>query len=136
MTKPWRVLSQPGGGIEVVPEPIECAACGRTRFTALLVDRMAHCCAGGWLTMIHHVQTYGGPEEGGWYYDRIAVEMSIPVTEWAPLTAALLFDAMYREVEDRNFDQPDYTSVLSTGEYEARFSLEAVEPTTTRPHYE
>ena len=47
----------------VPSEPaIECAVCGRTRFKALLVDRVAHCCAGGWLALIHHEQTYGGPE--------------------------------------------------------------------------
>lgn len=83
-------------------------------------------------------RAYGGPEEGGWYY-----ETGEPIDEHRR-TFETLHDAntyLHQLCEtvlpDMNEDRPSISSVNSIGRYQALLSTQAPAPfPTTRPHYE
>jgi hypothetical protein len=88
-------------------------------------------------------RTYGGPEEGGWYYDagNLSVEHAAHTRVFLPSheKAAL---AYARELNDKldaedNAGRPSLSSVLSTGRYQAHV-VENFAPKNfpeTRPYY-
>lgn len=80
-------------------------------------------------------QGYGGPEEGGWWYDYGVPHASIPETCPNGLEHTLEQWRAWCKIE--NDARPDYCSVHSQGEY--RVSVED-EPArawpSERPHYE
>ncbi len=83
---------------------------------------------------------YGGPEEGGWWYDRGERERERPVFLFR--TKEKAYDFMYRWNRrlDRWINAKRYpkSSVLSTGIYVARVCEDELEDNypSHRPHYE
>lgn len=86
---------------------------------------------------------YGGPEEGGWWYDS-----GMPVEDWAPMKVNDE-DRAYeicRELNESEHvraereEQYDYTSVLSYRSNHYAYSVHETSIMTpypqTRPHYE
>ena len=66
-------------------------------------------------------QGYGGPEEGGWWYDYGVPHVSIPCGEWGgPDTDA---DALFLKwsawCDAENEQNPHYTNTNGVGEYRA-----------------
>jgi hypothetical protein len=85
---------------------------------------------------------YGGPEEGGWYYDTYTRSTSFgqhlrgfPTSLEARVYAQLLNDTVLKE---ENEDRRPISSVLSEGQYIAIVCDEWPEShyPTERPHYE
>lgn len=84
-------------------------------------------------------RAYGGPEEGGWYFDYGLVEESIPLL---PTEGQDLFDhvktehAKWAEVFTNEGRRPIY-SVLSEGEYQLKLEIDKGQNwPAERPHYE
>lgn len=86
-----------------------------------------------WMTVYKHDRAYGGPEEGGWYYD-----CGEPVLH-VPLLKCLDVDAVRAELEQlfSNEGRPSVSSVLSRGQYRIDVDYEPGKayPEET-PHYE
>lgn len=87
-------------------------------------------------------RAYGGPEEGGWWY-----ECGEPVLEFAAKTRGFARENdayRYAEtlnqssfIEELNEGRPDIGSVLSRGQYSAVVQEGFPSPfPATRPHYE
>lgn len=73
---------------------------------------------------------YGGPEEGGWYYNQDRIKRSEPYTEAGHA-------AMEAEVTGLNEGRRELSSVLSTGRYRLAAECEPGEDyPKKRPHYE
>lgn len=73
---------------------------------------------------------FGGPEEGGWYYDQERVKSSVPYTE---ANHAVLEN----EVAGMNEGRRPLSSVLSTGEYRLlKEDTQGEDYPKVRPHYE
>ena len=103
-----------------------------------------------WVGLYLNDRTWGGPEEGGWWYDcgvlvtdhavyaEIGVMPSCHMTLAAALSAcAAVEDAI--EKAELNRGRRSTSSVLSTGRYEAMWWDEATLPArcpAVRPHYE
>lgn len=98
---------------------------------------------GFWIHKHEVSQTFGGPEEGGWYF-----EVGVPVPDWTPPKFEVESAANEscrslnaEELERRKREETyDYTSVLS---HESVFYAYSVEETPImspyperRPHYE
>jgi hypothetical protein len=86
-------------------------------------------------------QAYGGPEEGGWWYD-----LRTPIENWAPIAcnseeAAFELCRLFNSQEYQRRDREcryGYTSVLSHHEtfYWFMESDSPIPTQPTRPHYE
>jgi hypothetical protein len=96
-----------------------------------------------WLHKHEISQQYGGPEEGGWWF-----EVGRPVSEWEPLPfydeerayeCCRTLNAEERERAKRE-EQYEYTSVLSYMSTHYAYSVsESPQPVAypeSRPHYE
>jgi hypothetical protein len=79
-------------------------------------------------------RAYGGPEEGGWWYDTGELLRVFPVER---KYADALRDEIAKRDEFSNEGRRPISSVASTGQYRVTVSDEPGEsyPTTT-PHYE
>lgn len=83
---------------------------------------------------------YGGPEEGGWWYD-----YHVPILHGADATlirvftdygkAAAYANEVYEIIKIRNEELPPLDSVLSEGQYAAHI-FEGLPHETPRPYYE
>lgn len=95
------------------------------------------------VAVVMYDKAYGGPEEGGWYFDTYE-----PVPEYAHLTKVVKTKAeayaardgllAYIEVEKLNEGRRDVNSVLSEGQYDVYIyhgEYPCYEP-KVRPHYE
>ena len=85
-------------------------------------------------------RAYGGPEEGGWWYDYGVPYASVPLGEDdgpAYHQPAVQKAAWKRWVKASNEDRPQVSSVSSEGIYVIRFEqgMAAAWP-TERPYYE
>jgi hypothetical protein len=86
-------------------------------------------------------QQYGGPEEGGWWFDAGSLVRIVRVfrnEDRAYSYCRRLNDRLYSDCIGPNAGRPDYTSVLSYGRIVARV-YENVAPAgypDERPHYE
>ena len=90
-----------------------------------------------WVNVYLHDRAYGGPEEGGWWYD---VYEAIPEeSRWYPTEEAAEAALAEREAwcaEENSQRRSDIGSVISEGRYEVQ--LEAYPPESSparRPHY-
>lgn len=89
--------------------------------------RLAGCAA---FTCGEYDRSYGGPEEGGWYYDDFRPLRVLIV----PASKAARCERLLKRWEERNNEgRPSVSSVLSRGRY--RYEAGIV-PATPRPHYE
>lgn len=80
-------------------------------------------------------RAYGGPEEGGWYYDYGIPEASIPVKTWAEANREE--GRLLSLPEFSNEGRPEIWSVNSQGQYEVYFEDSvAKEFPRMKPHYE
>jgi hypothetical protein len=97
----------------------------------------------GYISVYSVDRCYGGPEEGGWWYNRQVYEnVSEPIT----VTTQYVGDcpvynaAKERLLKDDRFEQPrhDIYSMANEGpQYETRFETElGSEQTVGKPHYE
>jgi hypothetical protein len=87
-----------------------------------------------YVTVYLVTREYGGPEEGGWYYDHYATECRVSVRNRAH--AKRVMDELAHRYGFPT-KQRDYTSVLSNGMYEVRYEhLKGERQTTQRPYYE
>lgn len=77
-----------------------------------------------------HDRAYGGPEEGGWWYDTYSPDECIKCE--TEEEAERIFEEKCKELEEENKERRPITSVLSTGQYEVR--LEAY-PAEHEPKY-
>lgn len=86
-----------------------------------------------WITVFLHDRVYGGPEEGGWYYEAGDVQTRVEVQS-AEEQAVIL------KIFNRNYSnegRPSVSSVLSQGQYEIRISKAMIENyPEVIPHYE
>ena len=85
-----------------------------------------------WVNVYFVDRCYGGPEEGGWYYDHFTCTMSMGV---ATLDAA---QALHRHLKNEVIPKPERPlhSVLSEGEYRVHIEDEkAASQTLQRPVY-
>lgn len=86
-------------------------------------------------------QQWGGPEEGGWWYDAgtlVRMVKMLPNRYQARAYARRLNQRLRSRKIGPNEGRHAYSSVLSEGEYQA-FVYEGVPPASfpeTRPHYE
>ena len=88
----------------------------------------------------HVTRRYGGPEEGGWWYDH-----HVPILHGADATLIRVFtdyeaaityaNEVYKTIEARNEGLPPLYSVLSDGLYVAHI-FEGLPCETPRPYYE
>ena len=96
-----------------------------------------------WIHKHEVAQAYGGPEEGGWWYDT-----GVPASDWSPLEF-FCEEAAYERCRELNRaeaeraeaeEQYGYTSVLSHRSEHFAYSVEAsplmVAYPEQRPHYE
>ena len=96
-----------------------------------------------WVTKYEVEQQYGGPEEGGWWYDS-----GVPVEDWEPMPfySEEAAYAKCRELNEQEYERQekeeryDYTSVLSYRSTHYSYNVdETPDPQPypkTRPHYE
>lgn len=97
------------------------------------------------VALVLHDRAYGGPEEGGWYYETYQLETNPPIecvpiicfTEEAAKEAAEKIMEVNIAALKLNEGRREISSVLSEGLYEARIfgGFPRSEP-QTRPHYE
>lgn len=85
-----------------------------------------------YVTAYHVTQQYGGPEEGGWWYNAKEILAVVPVSS-DEQTANLVRAALEKEFEDLHDPRPLY-SVLSEGQVVVEIRDLPVEP-TVRPQY-
>lgn len=110
--------------------PIVCLPCGR--------ESVGECKHITFITVFEVDREYGGPEEGGWYYDTGVPVLVVPVIHpdseqlWTP-EAEAAYDAL-REQFPRTGKR---NSVLGGADYDisARFAPGRAYP-ARRPHYE
>jgi hypothetical protein len=75
-------------------------------------------------------RVYGGPEEGGWYYDDFEPQRVLMV----PAAKAERCERLLQRWQDhQNAGRPKLSSVLSNGRAQWRTGIEGRTP---RPHYE
>jgi hypothetical protein len=81
-------------------------------------------------------RAYGGPEEGGWWFDYGLAQRSFPVA--TQRRAERILELCKRICACRNEDRmSDVSSVISEGRYEAWIEDEpAANYPALRPHYE
>jgi len=80
---------------------------------------------------------YGGPEEGGWYYDHYTLKHSFFIGHMPSAAATAFHDALVAWEESINEGSPSLSSVVSTGRYQVMFEEEPGEFQTTRvPTYD
>jgi hypothetical protein len=97
-----------------------------------------------WIHKHSILQEYGGPEEGGWWYERgfplvtCWQYIPIPVEEWALAICRRLNGAEH--VRRDNEEEYEYTSVLSYNSNHYAYSVHEhrmpVPYPERRPHYE
>lgn len=86
-------------------------------------------------------QRYGGPEEGGWWYDcgsLVRIMRTFHHEESAYAYCRKLNAKLESRVYGPNQDKVEYTSVISNGEYQARL-FDDFAPKgfpDRKPHYE
>ncbi len=90
-----------------------------------------------YLTVYFVTREYGGPEEGGWYYDRYVKKFSFYTGGMSESDEDVLFSSLEAWSDSVNDGKPRLHSVSSRGEYwiireEESGALE----TTERPRYE
>lgn len=87
---------------------------------------------------VYHVQqAYGGPEEGGWYYDVSIPVRTLDVSDADPELQLKLLEVFKRRWTDGQDMTRDYYSVNARGIYRVRLEDHEGEATPkTRPHYE
>lgn len=82
-------------------------------------------------------RAYGGPEEGGWWYDTcypIEEDCQQYRTKQRALTA---YEEMKKKYDEENEGRPPISSVISRGIYEVRLEAYPAEGwPKSRPHYE
>jgi hypothetical protein len=90
-----------------------------------------------YITVYFITREYGGPEEGGWYYDNHSKRMSFYVGDMTRDKANALLKALY-EWEDFMLEgNRPLSSVLSTGEYRIMMEEDEGEfETKGSPRYE
>ena len=87
-------------------------------------------------------RAYGGPEEGGWWYDYgdPVLENGIPTPVFVHSLdeAFSIRDEMDKKLDDFNKGRPSIDSVLSQGRYEAVIDTDRLPRhfPETRPYYE
>lgn len=80
-------------------------------------------------------RAFGGPEEGGWWYDCGKAIRSFPVATMR--RAERIATYVRRIVDGRNIGRREISSVLSTGRYAVWIEdAPAADFPTARPHYE
>lgn len=80
---------------------------------------------------------YGGPEEGGWYYDTEEPVGFIRLESGNLASHIATFERVKREAEEENKFRPSYHSVASNGVYRVRLEPEVGRYSpSVRPHYE
>lgn len=105
------------------PEECECENAPRVERRLRMIGTAAFTCG-------EVDRSYGGPEEGGWYYDDFRPIRVIVV----PARKAERCARLLKRWEDRqNEGRPQIHSVLSYGRAQVR---EGIEEATQRPHYE
>lgn len=68
-----------------------------------------------WVNVYLEDRAYGGPEEGGWWYNCASVEKSVQCS--SEEEAQKLYRKMFLEVEEMNIGRRPISSVLSEGVY-------------------
>lgn len=91
---------------------------------ALELANEDHDCTVVWSVAVYLVdRTFGGPEEGGWYYDygvpQISSDLPLPQFFTSEEEAYSARQTMQDKVNALNEGRPDISSVLSRGRYEA-----------------
>lgn len=78
----------------------------------IMADPGFEACKPVWVSVYRHSRCYGGPEEGGWWYDRYYLEGSV---RFADETLAQNYLMKIRaEVEQQNIDeQPDRNRAMA-----------------------
>lgn len=92
------------------------------------------------VAVVYVTRRYGGPEEGGWWYDH-----PVPILHGADATlirvftdygeAAAYANEVYDIIKIRNEELPPLDSVLSEGQYAAHI-FDGLPHEPLRPHYE
>jgi hypothetical protein len=79
-------------------------------------------------------RAYGGPEEGGWWYDTGEVMQVIPTDS---LESAGCLIEWLKAGRFSNEGRPEVSSVLSCGQFDFKLSFQPLESyPNRRPHYE
>ena len=80
-------------------------------------------------------QAYGGPEEGGWWYDYGVPYVSIP--EYCPGGLDAMLKQWQAWCEKKNKERPPYQNIKGIGEYHVSVEDEPARAwPSKRPHYE
>lgn len=95
----------------------------------------------GWYVNVYKIdRAYGGPEEGGWWYDigDLIQSMGIPDPFLSRAAAIAARDNLQAELDkNENDGAPPVSSVNSRGRYEAQIQLHRGRSyPSRRPHYE
>jgi len=89
-----------------------------------------------YITVYFITREYGGPEEGGWYYDNHSKRMSFYVGDMPHDKATELLNSLYAWEGFMLEGNRPLSSVLSTGEYRVMLEEEEGEfETKERPRY-
>ena len=84
-----------------------------------------------------HDLAYGGPEEGGWYFECGRFVRMVAVTQDPDLARTLQANHQQKLDQDENAGRRDITSVLSQGRYVARLEGHVGHDyPAVQPHYE
>lgn len=93
-----------------------------------------------YLNLVIMDRAYGGPEEGGWWYNTYTPVVSLPLPVVTPEQQDLVvvfYNAMEKLVEELNRGRRPIDSVLSQGVYTFFLSKRPAEnEPKTPPHYE
>ena len=95
--------------------------------------------AGPWFVCLYLIdRAYGGPEEGGWYYECGQPEPTQHLRVFDTIEEARAYVMSLKPVEvEMNAGRPDISSVLSRGCYDFRIARGWPEAyPANRPHYE
>ena len=104
---------------EETPEDGKCPSC-REPLKEMPEDREI------WVNLYLENRAYGGPQEGGWWFDYGTVEGSIPVQV---RDAKTMMEIMARFVQDGNESRnSDVGSVVSEGRYKVCLEFSKGEP--------
>ena len=80
-------------------------------------------------------QGYGGPEEGGWYYDYGVTISSVQTSGATPETHAAVLAAANALADELNEGRPEIYSVSSEGRYSVSVEEEPAENWPQGPVY-
>lgn len=84
-----------------------------------------------WVQVLTISRQYGGPEEGGWWYDWYTVEWEGRYKR----RVAKKFFKQAQAIAQENRPRRNRFSVIGGDDWEARMGKYRVLPTTHRPHY-